>query len=171
VLLADLAAVVDRLEGATTAAQAITLGTTDTWRNLDGIVDRHNNIRGSQVTLMAKFWPSASVAARTNFSMDPFANDCILANIDQLWPDWRNPVPRTIRVGGPPDRLDPWPADCAEALVWMVRNGGALWLPTARDLEQLDQSRNRGDVPRPVPELPWHTGDDGLVEELTPAEW
>jgi hypothetical protein len=150
VLLADLAATVDRLQGAATAAQTITLGTTDAWRDLDGIVNRHNNIRMSQVTLMAKFWPSASAAAQTNHSMDPFANDLVLANLDdRIWPDWRNPVPRTVRVGGPPDRLEPWPAESAEALVWMVRNGGALWLPTARDLEQLNASRHRPDVPRP----------------------
>jgi hypothetical protein len=158
------------LAGAITATEAIRLGTADAWRDLERIIDRHNVIRAAQSTTMSHYFSSAVLPAQTNFSSEPLASDLQLCNLDEIWPNWRNPTARTYKVHGPQDRLEPWPADPAEQLVWLVSSGAAPWLPTVGDLEQLNAARHNEDVPRPTPQLPWRTApfmDDDHKDELT----
>jgi hypothetical protein len=143
----ELAAVVDavtaaELDGATTAAQAVDRGTAEAWRKLGPLVQRYDEIRRAQDTVMRQH-PEYVARARSRFAdtADNHANDLYIRNLDQVWAGWNKPHNVVENVDGTPHRFEPWPADPAERLLWLATSDAEPWCPTLGDLDELSARR------------------------------
>jgi hypothetical protein len=140
-LMARITTVVDQLNGATNANEAITNNVADAWRELPALRSEYDDIRRTQQLLMLHDDRPPSDYL-SDYTDDPLASDLIIANLDDVMPTWRTPDTRFTMQGNPPDRR-PWPNDPLEQLVWLVISGAKAWIPTTSELTALGQARRR----------------------------
>jgi hypothetical protein len=136
-LLEQAQAVVARLNGASTPVEAIDADSVQAWRELTPLRTTYDSIRNAQQLVLLD---APVLNHRSPHLDDPLADDTHLANLDDILPGWRDPDTRFSMQGEPPDRR-PWPADPVEQLVWLVRSGAEVWLPTGPELAVLHAER------------------------------
>ena len=157
-LMAEIADVDRALDGAETAEQAITLGVTDPWKRLCDLADDYSTLRSAQDYLMISVAPRQYWAScRPILGGSDTANLAHIRNLDDVWPDWRQPGMRTqhINVEGGKPRSEPWPADSGpELLLWLHRSPAEPWLPSLTEIDSLFREMREADNPafQPRPE-------------------
>jgi hypothetical protein len=146
-LAADLAEImnqvrqaVERLDGARTPAEAIDRGVTDAWRDLQPLRDELETLWTAQDWVMAG--DQRVIHSRSQHIDDPLATDLRIANLDEVFSDWKHPAPnQALQRWEDRSRLQPWPADPIEQLPWIATSGAKLWCPTLRQLDELKAQR------------------------------
>ncbi len=79
--------------------------------------------------------------ARSTYLDDEIASDCILSNLDQVYPEWKHPKPDiAIQRWDRPDTR-PWPTSPVSQLIWLVVSEAQPWVPTWDQLRELGQRR------------------------------
>lgn len=140
-LMRDLAATVDQLGGATTPREVIAAGVGDAWNQLGGLRRQYDDLRQAQQLAM-----DAELARyQSNYLNDPHANDAWIADLDTIFPDWRDKKGATrivvTAIGTTEPDPRPWPVDDpTEQLVWLASNA-QVWIPTHRQLDELHANR------------------------------
>jgi hypothetical protein len=132
------------LDGASTAEQAIAKDRAPAWKRLTELAGDYSTLRVAQRALMSGRTDLVTSSRSSNGGEDT-ASDLVLQNLDDLWPSWRNPgqTERVINVSGEPHRYEPWPAEPAQLLLWLVTSTAQPWVPTIPQLERLwDRRRN-----------------------------
>lgn len=101
---------------------------------LDDIWRRYREIRDAQLHVLQHYVSHHIVErGRNAHCRDELANDHFIANLDEVFPGWRN---------GSHDR-GPWPEPGPLQLKWLICNSDAqLWVPTERQIEQLWTDRS-----------------------------
>lgn len=177
-LLDEARALAPQLDGATTAQQAIAAGSkgVKAWQKITELAPRYSAIRHAQVLLMDKFAPDMARRARPSFSSTATGSDAVLANLDEVWPGWRDKQPERLDFFAR-STVGPWPeGDDVELFVWLVTSAAQPWVPTRRQLQALWDERVEADRqmpqdengplpldPRPEPKEPINVGDWGRV--------
>lgn len=144
-LMDQAAELASELDGARTAAESIDRGprAVDAWRKLTEGAASVAELRSAQMRIMLALHTDRVAPSRSNYSDDPLASDLVLSNLDEVWPGWRQPPPNRIDLsGGPGPRLEPWPTDAAEQLVWLATGPAKPWCPTITRLDKLHQKRD-----------------------------
>lgn len=154
-LLAEASEVATHLDGADTADTAIANDAGQHWKHLTALAHDYDELRAAQREVMRHASPDITISARrSDGTGETHCSDLYLANLDDLWPDWRSPdYRRNVRINGDVDRLEPWPEDPTAQLVWLVTSTAAPWIPTAKELDRLnvDRRAKANPVPRVVP--------------------
>jgi hypothetical protein len=134
-------AVVDRLDGARTPQQVIDRGVGDAWKQLRPLRNEYDKIRQAQEWAMAG--EDQHVGSRSHYLLnDPLASDIILANLDDLYPEWKTKGANTFNISdAPDDDPRPWPQEPIEQIVWMCTSDAQPWVPTLSELNELNQQR------------------------------
>lgn len=146
-LMAEVADVVSRLDGATTPAAAIANGTADAWRELPPLREEYDDLRDAQLTVMHAADVVHIQSAQSPHLDDEMATDLAIANLDDVLPGWRGRAPEHFAISGsPPDRR-PWPTDPVEQLVWMSVSAARPWVPTLAQLYRLQEYRRMKNNP------------------------
>lgn len=162
-LLADVGKLSHKLGDVDTVNKAVAADKGREWKQLNALADDYAALRLAQHDLLS---PEVKHAARARVG-EPTASDLHLANLDQLWPDWRNPGQarsRLTQLGAGPrehSREEPWPADPVELLLWLVRSEARPWIPTAEQLQQVHEQRAASSNPNPrvIPHRPDEPGN------------
>ena len=155
-LMRDVDAVVERLGEARTPREVIAAGVGDAWNELGTLREAYDKLRQAQEFVMTgeHQW----TASRSNYLDDPHASDTHIANLDIIFPDWRDKSTRLIMISGEEPDPRPWPLDPIEQLVWFFSSDARVWIPTRRQLDQLhaDRRRRRNPMPakKPKPKYP-----------------
>ncbi|OMC33433.1 hypothetical protein A5739_08820 [Mycobacterium colombiense] len=147
-LMDSVAAVVDELKGARTPAQVIDLGVADAWKKLPTLRTEYDRIRAAQELVMAREaeWQHAK---SDRYHDDPLASDMALANLDDIFPRWRDGHTDTFVLQGEKPDPRPWPKDPVEQLVWLCTSNARPWIPTSGELDRLAGQRRRRANPMP----------------------
>ena len=156
-IMANTAQVVARLDGARTPAEAINQGVADVWQELTPLRDEYDHVRQAQDWTMAG--DQRVIHCRSRYLHDDeLATDLAIANLDEIFPGWVDPPQNhAIQRWDDRQRLQPWPADPIEQLVWMCTSGAEVWCPTIRQLDELKAKRMRDrahpdGLPQPQPQ-------------------
>jgi hypothetical protein len=138
-IVSALAAVVDRLDGARNAAQAIQRGVAQPWQELTPLHDQLDSVwQAYDWTMMGD---QRVIHSRSEHLDDTLASDLRIANLDEVFPEWKHaPGNNAIQRWDSP-RVQPWPADPIEQLVWLATSGAKLWCPTPRQLDAQKSQR------------------------------
>ena len=74
---------------------------------------------------------------------DDLASDFTLGNLDDVFPQWREPKAAEYSITVRSDQPDPrpWPKDPTEQLIWMVTSDAKVWVPTWAQLGELQRQR------------------------------
>jgi hypothetical protein len=165
-LMADTDQVVAHLDGATTPAAAIAAGVADYWHQLSALRHSYDQLRVAQRGIMVHQEDLLRSCKTPNFD-DELANDSAIANLDDVFPQWRQPPQLNIdnTLGVPV----PWPADPVEQLVWLCTSDAQPWLPTLSDLHALhaEQRKRRNPPPADTNQpQPRQTDEPPLIDEL-----
>lgn len=128
-------ALVPELRGATTPNEAIVNDVVQEWKSLTRLDADYAELIGAQDALLP---PDILPLARSpRWTQQEFlASDCYLRNLDEIWPDWKNPVSKVIHVDGHRDRLEPWPATRPQLFLWLLTSNAETWVPTIAQLRQ-----------------------------------
>jgi hypothetical protein len=137
----QVAAVVDRLNGARTPQQVIDAGVSDAWKELRPLRTEYDQVRTAQEWAMAG--EDQHVGSRSHYLLgDPLATDIAIANLDTVFPGWRDKDNRAINLSDAPQQDPrPWPQDPVEQLVWLCTSDAEPWVPTLSELNQLNRQR------------------------------
>ncbi|MGH3968898.1 MAG: hypothetical protein ACRDTV_12490 [Mycobacterium sp.] len=139
-----------QLGGATTAEEAIAEDAGTHWKALTALAGEYALLREAQDDVMRRApFDYLNGSRPANGQGEDHTSDLRLANLDQLWPDWRDPGIKTIRMDGGRDRLEPWPEDNAGLLLWLVTSPAQAWIPTLPQLDQLRTKRIARSNPMP----------------------
>ncbi|ULP45941.1 hypothetical protein [Mycolicibacter virginiensis] len=152
--LADAARIVDKLGPVRTAGQAIEADVAPAWKALTKLSGDYELLRAGQELVMTQCASQAWRSAGSWGGREAPASTAYLRNIDELWPDWRNPgqgTKRVTRLDGQPHRYEPWPTDPVELLAWLVTSEAQPWIPTRKQLAELHEERRRRRNPNPKP--------------------
>jgi hypothetical protein len=105
------------------------------------VVNNYDQIRIAQEWAMSGDLQFTSW--RSNYILDdPLATDIAIANLDQVFPAWREPDSTdTTFSDAPQDDPRPWPKDSLEQLIWLAASEAQPWVPTSADLSQLHAQR------------------------------
>jgi hypothetical protein len=143
-LMDRVAAAVERLGGARTPLEVIAADTGDAWNELQELHPEYETIRKAQDLAMSGS-PEISMAASNYLWDDPLASDARIANLDEVFPHWRDQAPPSVvSLNRSWDgRAQPWPADPVGQLVWLATSGAKAWIPTIHDLNKLWEARRR----------------------------
>ena len=160
-----------QLHGAATAADAIATGidAAAAWAEMAPLAGDYRAVRAAQDAVMADYVDMAHAARSTN-NADRLASDLLLANLDDLAPDWRRP--RVNMFDGDSLWLAPWPADPVEYFAWLCTSQAQAWVPTLAQLEQLWLVRKPAEVdtrPSPVSSRTPHNGFVRVINTRTPS--
>lgn len=169
---------VDQLSGATSADTAIDKGVTQHWKALAALARDYQLLREAQ---MQRTPQDLITSARPSNGGEDHASDCYIKNLDDIWPTWRQPghTPRTVRVyGDHADRVEPWPAEPTQLLLWLVTSPAVPWIPTPQQLRRLWEQRRNIANPNPrnisrrpanpsSPVIPAHYAQ--AIKSLTPT--
>ena len=139
----DTTAAVERLNGARNPGEAIERGVADAWQELPPLRARYDSIRQAQDWVMNG--DHRITGSRSEYLWtDDLASDLALANLDTVFSSWKSP-PRNkaIQGWGDQQRLQPWPADPVEQLVWLCTSDAEVWCPTTKQLDELKDRRLR----------------------------
>lgn len=149
-LLTDVRAVSDELGAVDTATKAIAADASPQWKQLAELADEYATLRAAQLSNVSS---DVQFATSPNFPGEPHASDLYLRNLDDLWPAWRQGGTDRSRIDMSStlsaSRPEPWPADPAELLLWLVRSDAQPWIPSDRQLQQLRQERHERNNPMP----------------------
>lgn len=156
-LMNDVAEAVGRLDGARTAHDVLMKGgsAADVWRaELPSLRASYDDIRQAQDWVLAG--EERDIHSRSKYLDDVLARDTAIANLDVIFPKWRSPAAgiQTLMVGQEPDPR-PWPTDPIEQLIWLSTSGARVWVPTTKQLDELNTKRRRsrsGGKPEPTPD-------------------
>lgn len=150
-LLVEASKAAEQLGGARTAAEAVAANAAPAWKKLTALADDYERLRAGQQTvtmgLALGYWQSHD-------GRESHASDNYLANLDEVFPDWRDPgrgSGRVVHVDGRVHRYEPWPIDPVERLVWLVTSQAQPWIPTRAELDALYAERRRRRNPNPKP--------------------
>jgi hypothetical protein len=80
------------------------------WKQLRDLADDYAKLHRAQHNLM----PAEVVYNAKALFGDEHASDLYLKNLDDLWPNWRNPgqgKDYVIHINGEEHRYEPWPVD------------------------------------------------------------
>lgn len=170
-LMEQVDAVVAQLRGAATAAEAITFGVAEKWKELAALRRTYDEIRDAQLAVMngddvGKDWiQMARSSYLTDHGIDdPLATDTALANVDEIWPSWRRPL--SIDLSGQTVDGRPWPSDAVEQIAWLSSSAARAWVPTTSELSALQGERARRLNPSPGKPM---RAEEGLLNESLPA--
>jgi hypothetical protein len=135
-----LAAVVDRLDGARNAAEAIQRGVADPWQELTPLRAQLDSVwQAYDWTMMGD---QRVIHSRSEYLDDPLASDLRIADLDSVFPEWKHqPGNNAIQRWDDHRRMQPWPADPIEQLPWIATSGATLWCPTPRQLDEQKAKR------------------------------
>jgi hypothetical protein len=136
-----VAGVVDNLNGARNAQQVIDAEVGDTWKQLRPLRDEYDKLRTAQQWAMAG--EDALTWSRSDYLWDDqVASDLILANLDELYPQWKTKTATTFKLSDAPEPDPrPWPTNPIEQLVWLSASDAVPWVPTLQDLAALNHQR------------------------------
>ncbi|SDC25840.1 hypothetical protein SAMN04488581_0400 [Mycolicibacterium neoaurum] len=172
-LMADVSAVVRRLNGASTPSEAIKGGVSDAWTELGVLREAYDQIRAAQMFVIAGAYNVLS-DAQSKYLDDPLASNIAIANLDDVFPAWRIPNRTHTRMSNdPPPDPRPWPLDGIEQLVWLATSGAQVWVPTLKQLGTVARERSRraaNPVKRGRPDRPPtpHDFGDSIAQRSTP---
>lgn len=146
-LLKRVAKVVPELGGATTAEQAIAADAGATWKRITELADAYAELRSAQEFVMLRGSVSLWQSSTPQFPGEDHANQAFIRNIDDLWPNWRQPGLSRRRMDLSDNvkraRDEPWPADRGpELMIWLVTSDAEPWIPTGKQLRELWAERN-----------------------------
>lgn len=141
-VLAEARKVAVNLDGARDAQAAISAGpaAVKAWGHITALLPRYAQVREAQATAMHKFADGLARRARPDYGSTPVGSDAYLANVDSVWPGWRD-RPVEDGMGGGRQTAGNWPDDAVELLVWLVLSDAQPWVPTRRQLDQLWEAR------------------------------
>jgi hypothetical protein len=139
----QVADVVEHLDGARTPQQVIDAGVGDAWRELSPLRDEYDQIRTAQEWAMSGDLQLTS--PRSKYLLDdPLATDTAIANLDDVFPAWREPDnTHSTFSTAPQTDPRPWPQDPVEQLVWLAASEAQPWVPTSTDLNWLHAERRK----------------------------
>jgi hypothetical protein len=145
-----------KLKGASTAMEAIDLDVAGPWRDLTPLRSEYDQLRAAQELVLSGAYIDVSQYRSDHVDNhtpqpDPLASDTHLADLDDVFPTWRERDTRFYMQGSPPDRR-PWPQDPLEQLVWIIRHA-TPWIPTTRQLDDLHRDRAHRIDPTPEADL------------------
>lgn len=138
-LMGQVDEVAARLEGAHTPNEVIAAGRADVWNELLSLRHRYDDIRQAQDWVMSG--EEQHTHARSRYLDDPLATDCAIANLDDIFPAWKNPRTEVMTTSWNTPDPRPWPADPVEQLVWLSASDAKVWVPTLRQLDALGRAR------------------------------
>lgn len=141
-----------RLGGASTSDEAIALGVAPDWRKLQAdLAPEYATLRDAQTYLLLNVAPrSYWTSCRPPLGGENHASVAWIRNLPQLWPDFRQPGLSSTRINldGSQHREEPWPTDDGpQFLLWAIRSGAELWIPTLRQIDQLFRDLRQRDNP------------------------
>lgn len=142
-----------QLGDATSPEEAILVDAGAGWKRLTQLADDYAQLRDAQRQVMAHAPADYTISARrADGTGEDHASDLFLKNIDDLWPDWRTGGGgiHTIHIDGHLDRIEPWPADQTQLLLWLVVSDAEPWVPTLAELDQLRADRIARNNPMPA---------------------
>lgn len=156
-LLDEATEVGNQLGDAGTPEEVIAADVGTAWKRLTELADQYWMLRDAQRQVMTHAPVDINVGARrTDGTGDAHCSDLYLAGLDDIWRDWRDPNPTTIRIDGQQDRLEPWPPETQQTafLLWLVRSRSIArpWIPTPRQIDQhrAHQQAKRNPLPKVV---------------------
>ena len=114
-LLERAGKIIPELGGATTAAQAIDADAGTAWKRITELAEDYDGLRQAQTFVMLRGSVSVWQSSTPQFPGDDHANQAFLRNVDDLWPNWRQPGMSRSRIDLSDNarraRDEPWPAD------------------------------------------------------------
>lgn len=134
-VVTELADAVQRLNGASTPLQAIEVGGADAWKAVTELRTRYNQIRTAQTLVMVTSASDILQQAKSPYADNYQASDSVIKNLDEVWPVCFTESARHHDI--------PWAYEADEFLVWCIRSGAELWVPTVPELESLRAERKR----------------------------
>ncbi|ORB84675.1 hypothetical protein B1987_13700 [Mycobacterium kansasii] len=154
-LMARAAHAVEQLNGAHTPAEVVAAGVGDVWNELAELRHDYDQIRQAQASVMTGLQELG--LGRSNYLFDdPLASDTAIANLDHIFPAWRDRTTPTPVSFSPSwdGRAQPWPKDPVGQLVWIVTSGAQAWTPTTSQLNTLWAKRRETRAhPQPTNEV------------------
>ncbi|MEV4127487.1 hypothetical protein [Nocardia sp. NPDC049707] len=135
------------------------------FNTLDQCWTGYLDIRKAQSRIMLNYVEQETVKnCRSHLCNDEAASDANFANLDDVFPEWRErpgqPQRTIITAEGvranPSDA--PWPERGPMQLKWFIDHGAKFWVPTQQQLEQLHTSRM------------WHNNQLAYELTLTPYQ-
>jgi hypothetical protein len=135
---------VERLDGCHDAPQIVANGDPKTlaaYQDLRSLrEDEYDAVRTAQDWIIAT--DHRTTAYRSKYLDDDLASDFSIANLDDLFPQWREPKREySITVRSDPSDPRPWPKDPVDQLIWLVASGAKVWVPTWAQLAELQRQR------------------------------
>jgi hypothetical protein len=138
-IVSALAAVVDRLDGARNAAEAIQRGVADPWQELSPLRAQLDSVwQAYDWTMMGD---QRVIHSRSEYLDDTLASDLRIANLDEVFGEWKHAPGNNVIQRWDSPRVQPWPPDPIEQLVWLATSGAKLWCPTPRQLDEQKAQR------------------------------
>lgn len=134
-VVAELSDAVQRLNGASTPLQAIEVAGADAWKAVTELRTRYNQIRTAQTLVMVTSASDVLQQAKPPYADNYQASDSVIKNLDEVWPVCFTESARHHDI--------PWPYEVDEFLVFSIRSGAELWVPTVPELESLRAERKR----------------------------
>jgi hypothetical protein len=148
-LMKDVDTAVQRLGGARTPTEVIANNASAAWNKLGVLRRSYDALRTAQSAVMASVAPDAVQSSRVLHLDDVLANDMMIANLDDVFPEWRQSQPRNL--DHTLNDLRPWPGtDDIADLVWLSASDAEPWIPTVKQLEQLHAERRDRLNPNPT---------------------
>ncbi|MET8796133.1 hypothetical protein ABZV91_06700 [Nocardia sp. NPDC004568] len=130
-VLRDIHSADDAIRAGTDAIRA--------FEQFDGLWKRYREIREAQDHALRHFGGADLIQqGRSNRCRDELANDLFIANLDEVYPQWRH-WPGDSREHSV-DR-GPWPEPGPLQLKWLIANGAYLWVPTKPQFDGLKAAR------------------------------
>jgi hypothetical protein len=146
-LMRQVDAAVQRLQGARTPAEAIAREAADAWRELSDLRRSYDDLRTAQQGVMAVH-PAHVQASRTTYWDDELTSDTQIANLDTVFPRWRQP--QLSNLDRSPIDSRPWPlGDDVAELVWLSDSAAEPWIPRLAELDRLQRDRREAANPNP----------------------
>jgi len=139
-IMSQVSQAVERLDGARNPAEAIDRGVTDAWRDLQPLRDELDVLWTAQDWAMTG--DQRVIHSRSEHLDDDLASDLRIANLDEVFTDWKHPPQNhALQRWDDRSRLQPWPSDPIQQLVWLCTSGAKVWCPTTRQLDDLKAQR------------------------------
>jgi hypothetical protein len=144
------------LDGARTPTEAITIGVADVWNELTALRQTYDEIRAAQDAVMngddlgRGYVQMAKSSYLTDVGFDDeLTTDLALANLDDVFPTWRQSLQMGLMDRRPLD-VRPWPKDDpVSRLIWLATSDAAPWIPTLAQLDELAAERRERMNPSP----------------------
>lgn len=140
------AQLVSRLSGCHTATQIVANGDPDVLAAFQDLrrlrSDEYDAIRTAQDWCMAG--DPRGPNYRSKWLDDDLASDTAIANLDEVFPQWRERKPEFAIISAsdqPQADPRPWPTDPTEQIIWLVTSDAQVWVPTWHQLGELGRRR------------------------------